>query len=129
MSDKILIVTNPDDTYIEGVRIFVFDLTSDQYSILSRGLLDFDQIPSVVIYNASISTNITWILDKIFKSDIIIFNASSEHQHLVGYLTSKFNSYYFGDLRDLSLVNNSVIFDIHQLKEILERQFEKHGKF
>jgi hypothetical protein len=129
MSDKILMITAPDDSYEEGIRIFVFDLTSDQYSILSQGLLDFDEIPSVVVYNASISTDIKWILDKIFKSDIIIFNAGSENQQLVGYLTSKSNSYYFGELRDLSLVNTSVILDTYQLKEILEKRFEKYGKF
>lgn len=128
MSDKILMVTSPDDSYVEGVRIFVFDLDSNQYSILSQSLLDFDTIPSVIIYNSSISTDIKWTLDKILKSELILFNAESENQQMVGYLSSKINSCYFGELRGLSLVNKSVIFDVNQLKELLERQFKKYGK-
>jgi hypothetical protein len=122
-------VTAPDDSFVQGVRVLLFDLTPDQYSTFSRSLLDMESVPSVVIYNASVSSPVSWIIDKLLKSDLIIFNAESDNQQLVGYLCSRKESYYFGILRDLSLVNNSVLFDVPQLKEILERLFETHGKF
>jgi hypothetical protein len=128
MSDKILLITEPDDSFLEGVRIFLYNLDPEQYGIFSLALLNFDSVPSTIVYNSNNSTNIQWLIDKLLKSDLIIFNANSENQQLVGYLCSKPNSYYFGELRDLSLVNNSVIFDVHQLKEILERRFNKNGK-
>ena len=128
MSDKIFLITEPDDSFLEGVRIFLFDLDLEQYAVFSLALLNFDSVPSTVVYNAKDSTNIQWFVDKLLKSDLIIFNANSENQQLVGYLCAKPESYYFGELRSLSLVNKSVIFDMHQLKEILERQFGKHGK-
>jgi hypothetical protein len=129
MSDKITIVTPPDDIYTEGFRIFLYDLHKDQYSIFSQSVLSGDIVPSLIIYNADNLTDIRWILDKLLKSDLIIFNAESNNQQMIGYLCSKMNSYYFGKLRDLFLVNNSIIFDVVQLKEILESQFEKYGKF
>jgi len=129
MSDKVLLVTTPDDCLEEGFRIFVFNLEPDQSLILSQCLSEFKIIPTVIIYSADNISVSSWIFDKIYKSDLIIFNANSSYQNLVGYLSGKMNSYYFGDLKDLSLVNKSVIFDVHQLKEILERNFEKYGKF
>ncbi len=128
MSDKILMVTEPDDSFLEGFRIFLFDLDPEQYLIFSSALLNFESVPSTIVYNSNFSTNINWIIDKVLKSDLIIFNANSENQQLVGYFSAKFKTYYFGNLRDLSLVNNSVIFDLHQMKEILENTFNKHGK-
>jgi hypothetical protein len=128
MSDRILIVTPPDDSLIEGVRIFLFDLNPEQYAIFSLALLKFDSVPSTIIYNSSSYTDINWIIDKFLKSDLIFFNADSEHQQLVGYFAGKPNSFYFGELKSLSLVNNSIIFDSYQIKEILERKFNNYGK-
>jgi hypothetical protein len=128
MSEKITIVTSPDDIYTEGLRIFLYDLNEDQYSIFSQSVLGNDKVPSMIIYNADILTDIKWTLDKLLKSSLIFFNAESDNQQMIGYLCSKMNSYYFGKLRDLSIVNNSIIFDVVQLKEIIERRFEKYGK-
>jgi len=128
MSEKITIVTSPDDIYTEGLRIFLYDLNEDQYSIFSQSVLGNDKVPSMIIYNADILTDIKWTLDKLLKSSLIFFNAESDNQQMIGYLCSKMNSYYFGKLRDLSIVNNSIIFDAVQLKEIIERRFEKYGK-
>jgi len=126
MSDKILLVTEPDDSLLEGTRIFLFDLDPEQYAIFSLAILNFDSVPLTVVYNSGVSTNIRWIIDKILKSDLILFNANSSNQQLVGYLCSKPESYYFGELRELSLVNNSKIFDQHQLKDILEKRFNSN---
>jgi hypothetical protein len=128
MTDKVLLITEPDDSYIEGLRFLLFDLDHSQYEIFSQSLLTFKSLPTVIIYNSTASTTPQWTIDKIIKSDLILFNANSEHQQLVGYICSKTKSYYFGELRDLGLVNKSVIFDSHQLKELLEKTFETYGK-
>ena len=65
------------------------------------------------------STN--WMLDKKHKSDLIIFNAESTNNTVVGYMAAQKNSYYFGTLRDLSGVNKSAVYDVSSIKEILER--------
>jgi hypothetical protein len=129
MSDKILLVTEPDDSLLEGIRIFLFDLDPEQYAIFSLSILDFDSVPLTVVYNSSVSTNTTWIIDKILKSDLIVFNANSLNQQIVGYLSAKPESYYFGELRELSLINNSKIFDQHQLKDILEKKFNSNVNY
>jgi hypothetical protein len=58
----------------------------------------------------------------------VLFNAEIENQTLAGYLASKSNAYYFGTLRSLNVVNTSVIHDLNQCKNILERTFKKYGK-
>jgi hypothetical protein len=128
MSDKIFLITYPDDCFEEGIRIFTFDLDENQSSMLSRCLSGFTRIPTTIIYDSKDLSNDVWNIDKIQKSDLIFFNAESIYQNLVGYLCSKMNSYYFGQLKGLSLLNKSVIFDEHQLKEILERRFDIYGK-
>jgi hypothetical protein len=128
MSDKIFLITYPDDCFEEGIRIFTFDLDENQSSMLSRCLSGFTTIPTTIIYDSKDLSNDRWNIDKIQKSDLIFFNAESIYQNLVGYLCSKMNSYYFGQLKGLSLLNKSVIFDEHQLKEILERRFDIYGK-
>jgi hypothetical protein len=129
MSDKITLVTFPDDTYSEGLRILLYDLNQDQYSLFSQCMLNYENFPSLIVYSSDHFIDITWTIDKLYKSDLIIFNAESENHKMVGYLSSKINSYYFGNLGDLSLVNSSVIFDVYQLEDILKRRFEKYGKF
>jgi len=67
-------------------------------------------------------------LDKIQKSQIIIFNADSINQTLIGYVAGKMNSYYFGTLKSLNQVNNSVIYDVDHCKTILTNIFDRYGK-
>ena len=59
--------------------------------------------------------------DKKHKSDIIIFNADSDNDIVVGYLAAQTNSYYFGNLKLLSTVNRSAIYNTDQLYDLLEK--------
>jgi len=129
MSDKILLVTDPDDSFEQGLRILVAYLEPDQSSLISDCLLSFESMPNIIMYSANELSDNHWMIDKIHKSDLIIFNAGTANQIMVGYLAGKMNSCYFGNLRDLSIVNTAEIIDRHQLKENLERRFEIYGKF
>jgi hypothetical protein len=128
MTDKILLVSPPDDVILDGVRLLSVDLNLEQSEILSTSLLSLNNIPQTIIYVWKYPEDINWLLDKSRKSDIIIFNAESEDQSLVGYFAGKPNSWYFGHLRSLKDVNRSVIYDVSQCSDILTLTFEKHGK-
>jgi len=59
-------------------------------------------------------------LTKKQKCSIIIFNAESQDQTMVGYLSAQTNSYYFGELRSLSSANNNKINEKQKLTKIME---------
>jgi hypothetical protein len=128
MTEKLLLVTAPDDTLENGVRIAVVGLSSEQGSLVSQSLGELETPPCVVTYVWNENDPIEWLIDKLYKSEIVLFNAEIENQTLAGYLASKSNAYYFGTLRSLTIVNTSAIHDLNQCKTILERTFEKYGK-
>jgi len=128
MKSNIVLVSNPDDYLEDGFRLLIVDLTKDQSSIVSQALMNLDLDEKIIVYTWSQADNINWILDKQLKSQVIIFNAESQFQDLVGYLCSKKNSYYFGYLRSLKQINNSAIYDIEQVKEILTESVNNYGK-
>ena len=67
-------------------------------------------------------------MDKKHKSDVIIFNADSENDLIVGYMAAQKNSYYFGNLKILNVVNNSAIYNAEQLLELLEKKITNHDE-
>lgn len=128
MTDKVVLVTYPDDILDEGVRILLVDLTEEQSTIVSQALTELETIPLVVVYSWKIGDNINWLIDKTHKSQLIIFNADSDDLPLVGYYAGKMNSFYFGDIGQMKIVNRSAIFDVVQTKEILKHTFRKYGQ-
>lgn len=119
MTDRITIVTTPDDILIDGIRILLVDLTDDQSSCVSTALTQSNVMKDVIVY---LSNNIDWdwIIDKKQKSDLIIFNAESENCILVGYLSAQPNSHYFGTLKDLYRANNRAIYTTEDIIFLLE---------
>jgi hypothetical protein len=127
MSDKVLLVTSPDDVLVDGVRILLVDLVPEQQQIVSNALAQLATIPNVVLYIWNSSDDASWLLDKKSKSDTIIFNADSENDVIIGYMAAQSNSHYFGTLKILSVVNNSTIYNIDQVLTILENTIKQHG--
>jgi hypothetical protein len=127
MSDKVLLVTAPDDVLVDGVRILLVDLVPEQQQIISNALAQLATIPNVVLYIWNSSNDASWLLDKKSKSDTIIFNANSENDVIIGYMAAQSNSHYFGTLKILSLVNNSTIYNIEQVSTILENVIKQYG--
>lgn len=118
MSDKVLIVTSPDDVLVDGVRIVVAGLTGEQQQVISDALGQLELTSNVVVYIWNPADN-DWSIDKKHKSDIIFFNAGWE-DILVGYLAAQPNSHYFGTLKALGKVNTSVVYDTEQVSSIIQ---------
>lgn len=118
MNEKFTIITPPDDLQVEAKRILLFDLQVDQTNEISIILKSCDINSDIIFYVWKPSNCIDWLFDKILKSDLIIFNAESTEQSLVGYLFSKKNSYYFGNLRSLHKFKKNKILDQIELNNI-----------
>lgn len=119
MTDKIVIVTSPDDILLDGFRILLFDLTDRQKSIISDCLKEIESDQNLVVYVYNNPTDVSWLLDKKQKADCIIFNADSTNQTLVGYFSAQRNSSYFGTLKDLKNINNCVLYNKEQCTEFI----------
>ena len=126
MTDRVLVVTHPDDVLDDGVRLLLVDLTQEQLQTVSNVLtrLTTDAAIITYIWNSQISTD--WLIDKKHKSHCIIYNAESSDQAIVGYLTAQRNSSYFGTPRSLKDVNKSAILSIDQCQTIIETAVGKY---
>ena len=124
MTDKIIVVTPPDDTLLDGIRILHVELTEEQSQIVSSALINSDIQNNIVNYVWKMGDPVTWLIDKLVKCDFILFNADVPHngavELIIGYIAAQPNSYYFGILRDLHLANNRVIFNSDDINNLLE---------
>jgi hypothetical protein len=128
MIDKILVVTDPDDTPVHGIRIVHVDLTQEQRSTVSAALVQSSLMHTVINYVWNINDPIEWLVDKLTKSDLVIFNADSANELIVGWTAAHRRSYYFGTLKDLNIVNNRAIYSVEDISILLEkvaRQYEQ----
>lgn len=112
MTNKILIVTPPDNTQIDGIRILLVDLSEQQTKTVSDSLSSLTTFPNIVVYMWKTGDDSSWLLEHKSKCDLIFFNAESNNQLIVGYNAAQPNAYYFGTLRVLGEVNQSEIFSI-----------------
>lgn len=108
MTEKILVVNSPDDVFDDGFRILAVDLDRNQSELISSNLLEIAK-NKIILYTWMHLESTAWLLDKKNKSDIIIFNAESVNQYIVGYMSAQPDAYYFGTLRDLNIVNNNIL--------------------
>jgi hypothetical protein len=124
MSDKILVVTAPDDTVLDGIRILHVNLSEEQRQIVSNAMLSSEVSYTIINYVWNSNDPVNWLLDKKSKCNFILFNADSALDLIVGYIAAHPQSYYFGTLRDLHLVNNRAIYNTDDVVSLLE----KNGK-
>lgn len=126
MTNRVLVVTHPDDVSDDGVRLLLVDLTQDQLQTVSDVLTQLATDAAVITYIWTPSISTDWLLDKKHKSHWIIYNAESNDQTVVGYLAAQRNSSYFGTLRSLKGVNKSTILSVDQCRTIIETAVGKH---
>jgi hypothetical protein len=124
MSDKILVVTAPDDTTLDGIRILHVDLSEEQRQVVSNAMLSSVVSHTIINYVWNTNDPVSWLLDKKSKCNIILFNADSVLDLIVGYFAAHPQSYYFGTLRDLHLANDRAIYNTDDVVSLLE----KNGK-
>ena len=125
MTAEVLLVTNPDDVLCDGYRILAVDLNLDQSKILSDSLLSSSCEEKIILYSWNSRDNLEWLIDKKHKSHLVIFNAESENQTLVGYLSAQKNSHYFGTLKTLGQICKNDIYSYDGCFNLLKTYFEK----
>lgn len=125
MSNKVILVTAPDDILVDGLRILLVNLTNEQTQIISDALTSIPSLPTIVLYVWNTNEN-DWLFDKKQKSNLIIFNAESENEIIIGYMAAQRNSAYFGNLKNLSNINPQGIYNIDDCKNLLLSAIEKY---
>lgn len=128
MVDKLVMVTPPDDVYLDGLRLLLVDLKTYQEELISRSLIESNQDLTIISYVWRSGEDLNWLLDKKKKSHFTIFNAESENQILIGYLSAFKYSYYIGNLRDLNIVNDRDIFNQEDCSRIITYHAEKYER-
>jgi hypothetical protein len=132
MTEKILVVTPPDDTLLNGIRILHVELNEEQSQIVSSALLQSNTPHTIINYVWKMGDSVEWLMDKVIKSNFILFNADRPNngatELIIGYIAAQPSSYYFGTLRDLNLVNNSVIYNSDQIINLLENHTNKNAR-
>lgn len=124
--DKVYLVTPPDDVLIDGTRFILVDLTLEQTQLVSTALTGLKEAPNIISYIWKVGDEADWMLDKKLKSDLIIFNADSENQTIVGYLAAQPNSYYFGTLKTITSANKSAIYNIDDCIAIIDKSLRNY---
>lgn len=131
MTSKILVVTSPDDVLTDGLRILLVDLDPAQQQTMSTALLQFENSKyNIINYVWKMGDPITWMLDKMPKSKVIIFNAEpvATPELITGYIAAQPNAYYFGNLKDLHKVNNRAIYSVEDTVALLENMIKNYDK-
>lgn len=126
MSDQVVIVTAPDDFIQDSFRILLVDLDESQTQLVSAALLQLNHIGKLVVYKFSSGDSIAWLLDKKNKSNLIIFNADSKNEQLVGYMCAQRKSCYFGTLKSLHLANKSAIYSVDDVVNLITIRMENN---
>lgn len=120
VKNKITIITSPDDISQDGVRILVYGCKEEHTLLISSVIYQLEECKPTIIYVSNGQNDSEWALDKKLKCSIIIFNADADDQTMIGYLAAQSNSYYFGQLRTLDVVNSNRIDSKEQLTTIME---------
>lgn len=129
MTDRILIVTAPDDILQSGIRIAHINLTEEQRQIVSQALMHSTLPHTIINYVWSWGDSKQWLFDKIPKADLVLFNADvdSSAAMITGWICADPRSYYFGDLRDLNIINDRVLYTSDDISKLLEKMSKTNG--
>lgn len=129
MTDRILIVTPPDDSLLQGIRITHVHLNDEQSNIISTALLQTSIPDTIINYVWKMGDRVDWLLDKIAKSDIVFFNANIPNngaiELIIGWTAAQPQSYYFGTLKDLHIANDHVLYTSDDVLMLIEKISKK----
>ncbi len=132
MTDRILVVTPPDDILLDGIRISHVNLNEEQSNIVSAALLNSTLPHTIINYVWKMGNPVDWLLDKIAKSDLVIFNADGPvdpgRDVIIGWTAAQPRSYYFGNLKDLHQANDRAIYSVEELTTLLEKIGKKNDQ-
>ena len=128
MTNKITLITPPDDIFDDALRMILVDLTQEQSQLVSDALISMDISINIVAHVWNNTNTIEWLIDKKHKSQLVIFNADSDNAELNGYLSAHSNSYYMGTLRSIGITTKRAIKDQSQCSEILNHFIVEYDK-
>lgn len=125
MQNTIKFITPPDDLLEISPRLTIVNFTEDQSKFLSLTLNQIGDFDSLFIYVWRTGQSTAWLMDKIVKSDLIVFNADLKVDGITeminGYLAAQKKSYYLGSLRELEIINNRHINDVNEFVELIKK--------
>ena len=124
MSNKIFIITAPDDVEYDALRILVVDLAPEQSHLLSEVLKTIKVDRDINLYVYSNLDDVTWLIDKSNKADYIFANPLSDDQQIVGYIASKRQSHFFGETKITKSLNKTPILCQEQIAETLRKELD-----
>ena len=129
MTDRILVVTAPDDTLQDGIRIAHVNLSQEHSQLISQALLQSNLPHTIINYVWNQGDSKSWLFDKIVKANLVFFNADCDQETalLTGWISSNPRSYYFGRLRDLNIVNDRVLYNSDDILNLLEKTVKSYG--
>jgi hypothetical protein len=64
MTEKVLVVTPPDDVMLDGFRLLLVDLNADQTKTVSNSLLNISSDITIITYLWKSKDSVDWLLDK-----------------------------------------------------------------
>jgi hypothetical protein len=115
---------------LQGIRIIHVELTEEHSSIVSNALMQTMLPHTIINYVWKIGDPIQWLMDKIVKGDLIIFNAEPVNngamELIIGWVAAQPRSYYFGNLKDLHMVNDRAIYSVEEILTLLEKVSNHH---
>jgi len=130
MTDRILVITPPDDSLLDSIRITHVQLNLDQGSVVSAALLKVESAHTVVNYVWKMGDRVDWLLEKVAKSHLVFFNADTDSngaiELILGWIAAQPQSYYFGTLRDLHHANDRVIYTVDDVVNLLGKIADRH---
>jgi hypothetical protein len=126
MTEKVLVVTPPDDVMLDGFRLLLVDLNADQTKTVSDSLLNISSDITIITYLWTSKDSVDWLLDKKIKSNLIIFNADSQNDLIVGYIAAQKKSHYFGTLKSLGGANAKAIYASDDCESLITFNLNNH---
>lgn len=126
INSSAIIITPPDDVLLDCIRILCIDLNQEQSQLVSSSITDTSYIGTIGIYLWNSSDPIEWLLDKKSKADVILFNAESTNEIIVGYMSAQKNAYYFGNLKLLASTSGKNIYGKYDLDKLIGELLEKY---
>lgn len=98
-NNTITLITPPDKYYGSAVNVLLAACGLEDQGILLNTLKHIDLDVSLSIYDPVAHDDVSWLLDNVQQSDIVIIDLRYNHiiAHVFGWMLNKNNCYYFCD--------------------------------
>jgi hypothetical protein len=118
-NNTITLITPPDKYYGSAVNVLLAACGLEDQGTLLNTLKHIDLDVSLSIYDPVAHDDVSWLLDNVQQSDIVIIDLRYNHiiAHVFGWMLNKNNCYYFCDD---SVAEHYVALNRNRIKNILE---------